>query len=88
MEWLEGLTRKDWLLDGSPCSESQWKALDWSKAYMDLGPSPAGNLGPYWHVPNTKDECVNRLYPKVLQSKWARLIHQAITEATTRARND
>lgn len=84
MEWLKGLTHKDWLYNGSTCTEAQWKQLDWSKAYVDLGPSPAGNLGPYWHVPDIEDDCVARLYPKVLQSKWGPLIYQALTEATAK----
>jgi hypothetical protein len=25
--------------------------LDWENAWVDLGPSTAGNQGPYWHVP-------------------------------------
>jgi hypothetical protein len=27
-----------------------WRHLDWSDAFVDPGPSPAGNVGPYWKV--------------------------------------
>lgn len=42
-----------------------WERLDWSRAYEDKGPSPAGNPGPYWHVPEVlnDDEIWHRLYP-------------------------
>lgn len=45
-----------------------WAALDWSRAYVDQGPSPAGNAGPYWHVPAQipgEDELWHRIYPRV-----------------------
>jgi hypothetical protein len=45
-EWLTGTTRKDWLRDGYTITEEQWADLDWSRAWVDMGPSPAGNLGP------------------------------------------
>lgn len=45
---------------------------DWNRAFWDPGPSPAGNLGPYAHVPvavtweNTgaTEELVVRAYPR------------------------
>lgn len=80
-KWLRGTTCKDWLFDGGRCSPEQWAALDWTKAYVDLGPSPAGNLGPYWHVPHVDGDTVHRLYPKLLKTKWANVAHQAATEA-------
>jgi hypothetical protein len=93
--WRDGLTHKDWLFDGSPIRGAIMLAmfdnLDWSKAWIDFGPSIAGNLGPYWHVPLKETwvhgelyacgETVHRLYPKVLQSKWAMLILHACNEA-------
>jgi hypothetical protein len=83
--WLDGLTHKDWLFNGGRCSAEQWAQLDWSEAWMDTGPSPAGNSGPYWHVPDLEGDCQHRLYPKVLQSKWAWVIRQAIKEAVAKA---
>lgn len=84
-EWREGLTHKDWMLDGH--TVTGWRLelfndLDWSKAWVDAGPSPAGNLGPYWHAPRKDGETIHRLYPKVLAGKWGALIHQAVVEHT------
>ena len=84
IEWLNGLTHKDWLRDGSRCSAEQWAELDWSKAWVDLGPSPAGNLGPYWHVPDRDGDCTHRLYPKVMATKWALVVHRAASEHAKR----
>ena len=98
--WRDNLSHRDWLFDGSPILGkvmlARFNNLDWSKAWMDLGPSIAGNLGPYWHVPlketiingNLYDagDTVHHLYPKVLQSKWALLILHACYEAQRRAK--
>lgn len=82
--WREGLSHEDWLMDGSPIRSKadidRFNRLDWSKAFVDLGPSIAGNLGPYWHVPMGGGDTVHRLYPKILQSKWLLLIRQACEE--------
>jgi hypothetical protein len=80
--WLDGLTHKDWLFDGGRCTPEQWEFLDWSHAYVDLGPSIAGNLGPYWHVPDRDGDCTHRLYPKMLQGKWLHVIRQAIAQTS------
>lgn len=84
-EWLDGLSHKDWYFDGHPIRGEvmleRWEALDWAKAYCDLGPSISGNPGPYWHVPLPEEGTVHRLYPKVLASKWLGVIRQAIKEA-------
>lgn len=90
-DWREGLTYKDWLFDGSPIRTQvridRFNRLDWSKAWIDLGPSVAGNLGPYWHVPMDDGETTHRLYPRVLATKWLLLIRQACDEyAATRVR--
>lgn len=84
--WRNDLSHKDWLLDGRPVRGTflleKFKNLDWDKAWVDLGPSIAGNLGPYWHVPMKEGhgDTTHRLYPKVLQSKWAMLILHACNE--------
>jgi hypothetical protein len=82
--WRDGLTHKDWLFDGRPIrggyAIDRFNRLDWSKAWVDLGPSIAGNLGPYWHVPMDDGDTVHRLYPKVLKSKWLLVIRQACEE--------
>lgn len=90
--WLDGLTHKDWFFDGSPIRGpvmlAKFANLDWGKSWVDVGPSPMGNMGPYWHVP-LKETTINgqiydlgdtthRLYPKVLKGKWAALIRHAL----------
>jgi hypothetical protein len=97
--WRDRLSHKDWLFDGSPIRGpvmmAKFNNLDWAKAWIDLGPSIAGNLGPYWHVPLKETvidgkvyaygDTVHRLYPKVMQSKWALLILHACNEAQRKA---
>jgi|SRR5882672_605920 len=83
-DWRGGLTHKDWLMDGSHIrgeyAIAKFLRLDWSKAWVDMGPSVAGNLGPYWHVPMDDGDTTHRLYPKVLQTKWLPIIRQACVE--------
>ncbi len=82
-EWMEHTTEKDWLLDGHPIKGERflemWNALDWGNAYCDPGPSPAGNPGPYWHVPYPPEETVHRLYPK-FPRKFYLLLEQVCVE--------
>ena len=86
--WLDGLTHKDWLWDGRPIRGKvligRFNNLDWSKAWMDMGPSIADNLGPYWHVPLPSEGTVHRLYPKV-PGKWMGVIRRAVEEAVAKA---
>ena len=96
--WRDGLSPKDWLFDGSPVRgkvmEARFANLDWDNAWIDLGPSIAGNPGPYWHVPLKETwidgdlydcgDTVHRLYPKVLQTKWAMLILHACYQCEAR----
>lgn len=42
-----------------------WHELDFSKAWPDDGPSPAGNQGPYLHVPFPPEGTVHRVYPRI-----------------------
>ena len=64
-----GTEHTDWLLDGARiCPLDIWEQLDWSQAYMDKGPSPTGNPGPYWHVP-AYGWIWYRLYPR-FPGKW------------------
>jgi hypothetical protein len=84
--WIAALDPRDWRMDGRAIGGHQlkmWAALDWTRAWMDMGPSIAGNLGPYWHVPCTldsEDETVHRLYPR-LPAKWMAAVRQAVGEA-------
>jgi len=84
----------DWLFDGYPIrtdrQKHNWSKLDWSRAYIDMGPSPAGNPGPYWHVPWDCDgeELWARLYPKLVTTKWQPLVAQAIIGAKALAKRE
>lgn len=96
--WRDGLSHKDWLFDGRPVRGrvmiERFNNLDWSNAWIDLGPNLFGNLGPYWHVPLKETiidgelydlgDTVHRLYPKLLQSKWALLVLHACHESEKR----
>jgi len=62
---------KNSLVNGSPpCMRSDpeiicaWPNLDFSKAWVDRGPSPAGNPGPYLKVPGG-DDSAHRVYSRV-----------------------
>ena len=91
--WFEGTSHKDWLIDGHTVKGDyymrMWAHLDWSRAWCDMGPSPMGNLGPYWHVPVVMDgdEMVKRLYPR-WGSKWHFVARRAIEEQVARANKE
>lgn len=62
---IRRLVQPSWsLLDGAPVDAETWAALDLEKAWVDPGPSPAGNPGPYLKVPrkNDPEERVHRVY--------------------------
>lgn len=59
------VTPRNSYLNGHPFRKGDWELLDWSRAWVDPGPSPAGNAGPYWKVPMPHDESVQRVYPRV-----------------------
>lgn len=44
-----------------------WKYFDFDNAWVDAGPSPAGNPGPYLQVPwnNGDESIIVRLYPRI-----------------------
>jgi len=65
------LTSANSLVNGSgPCMRKDpriigaWSNLDFAAAWVDPGPSPAGNPGPYLKVPGG-DESVHRVYSRV-----------------------
>ena len=67
-----------WYLDGARiCGYALeiFDGLDWQSAWIDQGPSPAGNPGPYYKVPFPQEGSVHRLYPKrfALRMGMARL---------------
>lgn len=53
------------LVDGARVSEATWDRLDFysERVFVDNGLSPAGNTGPYLHVPTADGETVHRVYP-------------------------
>ncbi|MEO0966021.1 MAG: hypothetical protein AAFY08_13005 [Planctomycetota bacterium] len=60
------VTRSRSLFDGDLCPASLWDELDFSAAWVDPGPSPAGNAGPYLKVPRPAEETVHRVYSRVV----------------------
>ena len=90
-EWSRDLNPSDWLLDGHAIKLGWmkiWDGLQWHKAVLDFGPSPAGNPGPYFHVPDADNDCSHRLYPKALRKPGLRamLFGVAITRHCKPAR--
>lgn len=59
------IKRRNTLVDGSACPKGFWPSLDFTQARIDRGPSPAGNVGPYLHVPCPSQETVHRIYPRI-----------------------
>jgi len=68
------VTRDNVFIDGGPAYKKLWDALDLEKAWIDPGPSPAGNPGPYLQVPNPEMETTHRIYSKLLavDQLWVR----------------
>lgn len=55
------------LVDGRGVSAKNWAKydFDFTQAWHDNGPSPAGNPGPYLHVPSRAYHTTHRIYPTV-----------------------
>lgn len=73
-KWMtrRAVTMHNSLIDGDGKGiRKHWRHLDWRRAFVDPGPSPAGNPGPYWKVPcscmgTAEDlEVWHRIYPRV-----------------------
>jgi hypothetical protein len=64
-------------IDGPSCRKKLWARLDFSKGFVDPGPSPAGNAGPYLKIPTLDGETVHRVYPRVNcgDRLWVRETH-------------
>jgi hypothetical protein len=60
------VTRSNSFFDGSRVDSDVWNTLDFASPaiFVDKGPSPAGNHGPYLHVPSKDDETRHRVYPQ------------------------
>lgn len=74
LKWMtrRAVTQHNSLIDGTGEGiRAHWKHLEWNRAWVDRGPSPAGNPGPYWKVPchclgDADDlKVVHRVYPRV-----------------------
>ena len=68
--------------------KAAWKDFDWANAYVDPGPSPAGNVGPYLKVPYPKEDTVHRIYPRYavgdklwVKETWARTMATAYRQS-------
>jgi hypothetical protein len=61
------VSRANSLIDGSTPKGTWWNDLDFDEAWVDPGPSPAGNRGPYLKVPYPGLSSVHRIYPR----RWA-----------------
>lgn len=61
------------LVDGTR-SRKLYADLDFSQAWVDNGPSPAGNPGPHLKAPRISEDTVHRVYPQwqVGDRIWAR----------------
>ena len=58
--------RANSLVNGGHANAISWSRLNFaaSEIFADAGPSPAGNPGPYLHVPRPDDDTRHRVYPK------------------------
>lgn len=59
------LTRRNTLFEGGPWPKRiEWDAMDWKTAFVDPGPSPAGNEGPYLKAEFSGEGTRHRVYPR------------------------
>lgn len=64
-EHREAVTRESSLIDGwSAAQVAFWADLDFARAWVDNGPSPAGNPGPYLKAPRPAEGTIHRIYPR------------------------
>ncbi|WP_395351021.1 hypothetical protein [Variovorax sp. UC122_21] len=63
-------TRHNSLVDGRRATSTLWADLDFDAAWVDAGPSPAGNDGPYLKVPRRSDGSVHRVYATIAVGDW------------------
>lgn len=65
MQTRRVITASNSYFNGGPWSALAKAAIpDWEGAYLDLGPSPAGNPGPYLHVRFQGIDGIQRIYPR------------------------
>ena len=60
------ITRRNSLLNGGTWpTRMADEDFDWKNAWVDKGPSPAGNPGPYLKLPYLPDGTIHRVYPVI-----------------------
>ena len=63
------------LIDGyRPTKNRNCESLNFASrdVFVDPGPSPTGNTGPYLHVPSKEGDTVHRVYWRPIKSKYIR----------------
>jgi hypothetical protein len=75
-------TARNSYMDGWPFPRGVWEQMAFERAWVDKGPSPAGNPGPYLKAPwpQEDDETVHRIYSRVQVGDrlWVKETWQAI----------
>lgn len=61
------ITSHNYYIDGGPAYRRIAETLELDTAWIDPGPSPAGNVGPYLKARSVRenDEFIHRIYPKI-----------------------
>jgi hypothetical protein len=86
------VTQRNTLFDGRDARWTNWlheSAFKWADAWVDPGPSPAGNPGPYLKLPviglacdpeYPQEETVHRIYPRIQPGcrLWVREAHALV----------
>lgn len=82
-------------MDGIPAKKTVWSELKLDRGWIDPGPSPAGNLGPYIKAPrpwvnvgSPVDETIHRIYSRLWTGirLWVKETH--VLENTDRPLSD
>lgn len=81
------------LFDGGPVTKEikeAWNMFDWDAAWVDPGPSPAGNSGPYLKVKAPMWNTTHRIYPRVQVGDhiWGRETWRTLTGGSVDFRAD
>lgn len=80
-------TRHNSLVDGARATPTLWADLDFDAAWIDAGPSPAGNAGPYLKVPRRSEDSVHRVYPTIEVGDLLWVRESCMTFESTDGRN-
>lgn len=87
------LTPHNTFFDGRPWSKlAKAQEWDWGNAWVDNGPSPSGNPGPYLHLPwlagdaDPFEQTVHRIYPKIQTGDriWVKETHAIVPSTAYR----